>query len=1234
MPGSAGVIAPVSMRHEYTLAHVHVADVDVDMAYASPALERAICESDMSRTPRAVSLVSLARARASSSALSATGSMVWVRAAPPGMAQDDTSMSIYVHPSLATDAKEAAAAAVAAATSDAQVAVRGVEPMALTAVYVSVPPPDYERLSADLSALRDAWDGHILWNRSTYPVLDTQARIVMTEPVEQGVVESATTRLFVVRDDTSAAPDLGATTSRTPGSRRSDADASDAATDSMSATEAVPVVDERFLAPEDAKPLPHSFHARIVPRSQLVCDAIEAWKQRNNNVYVDDASVVLVREQALLSMAIFDGSWAIVRAVPDHRPHVVRVFATYDASLALDDAYVPPMLLQNLCTTESFDPLRSVTLQLEPSSTHLLDEAASVPCEQVSAFPAKPPFMPFAEYVCVARVSTPISTDQTYIVQCDMALRQYLFKHPRILRQGDILAVAIDARGVRYVRREYDRSTPPEQLAEIVWKVDMPGVPVMYLRHAIYYCVTDITPRMTNPESLDEAVSPAYPALRQWYMDLVARGSIDSLGCWLDARQACVEQKDAVSRRVADVRTWHNLVSETPPCPPDGTCLTQPGTPFARLCSLVNAILSDEAQSMGLHLHVLLDGARGVGKRTLVHWVAQRTGVHVFEIACSLLANDSDSPTEGVLTGRALRARTCAPCILLLRDIDALIRKGATGSELGGVTKMVKSCIDVTQEDLVMVVATCEDAAHCPRALRALFNESLRLDPPPEKARAEILRTALASHAVGADVDVPSLALQTAALLPADLQDMVARACLASIERVAATQPTATMGDIVAARPLILAADLDRALAQVRGSYSQSIGAPKIPNVTWDDVGGLASVKNEILDTVQLPLEHPELFADGVKKRSGVLLYGPPGTGKTLLAKAVATTCSLNFFSVKGPELLNMYIGESEANVRRVFQRARDAKPCVIFFDELDSIAPKRGRHSDSSGVMNRIVSQLLAELDGMASGSAASEVFVIGATNRPDLLDPALLRPGRFDRLLYLSVAETDDAQLNILQALTRKFALDEDVGDMRVIAQQCPFNLTGADFYALCSDAMLKAMTEKAAEVDAAVARVDAEPRTGERAHWPKPMSVPFYLAKLAKPHEVHVRVHRRHFESALKDLTPSVSPQEMAHYREVQRTFSQPQNKSTTPTTDSSASKPLPKSQPQSQSQSQSQLPPAVEATAAAVAAPPPPSSPSPHRQDDADQVRFEMLGEERQKKALTTSASKKKGKSRAT
>lgn len=268
---------------------------------------------------------------------------------------------------------------------------------------------------------------------------------------------------------------------------------------------------------------------------------------------------------------------------------------------------------------------------------------------------------------------------------------------------------------------------------------------------------------------------------------------------------------------------------------------------------------------------------------------------------------------------------------------------------------------------------------------------------------------------------------------------------------------------VVYAGVTVTAADYDTALNKARASYSDSIGAPKIPSVTWDDVGGLASVKNDILDTIQLPLEHPELFASGLKKRSGILLYGPPGTGKTLLAKAVATSCSLNFFSVKGPELLNMYIGESEANVRRVFQRARDAKPCVIFFDELDSVAPKRGEKGDSGGVMDRIVSQLLAELDGMNGGEGSGDVFVIGATNRPDLLDPALLRPGRFDKLLYLSVSTKHEEQLRIIQALTRKFRLHPSL-NLAHVAEKCPFNYTGADFYALCSDAMLKAMSRTA--------------------------------------------------------------------------------------------------------------------------------------------------------------------------
>jgi len=336
----------------------------------------------------------------------------------------------------------------------------------------------------------------------------------------------------------------------------------------------------------------------------------------------------------------------------------------------------------------------------------------------------------------------------------------------------------------------------------------------------------------------------------------------------------------------------------------------------------------------------------------------------------------------------------------------------------------------------------------------------------------------------------------------------------------------------------ITASDLESALDKARVAYSESIGAPKIPNVSWDDVGGLASVKSDILDTIQLPLEHPELFADGLKKRSGILLYGPPGTGKTLLAKAVATSCSLNFFSVKGPELLNMYIGESEANVRRVFQRARDAKPCVIFFDELDSVAPKRGNHGDSGGVMDRIVSQLLAELDGMSGGSGA-DVFVIGATNRPDLLDPALLRPGRFDRMLYLGVSNTHEAQLNILTALTRKFRLDPAL-DLARLAEHCPFNYTGADFYALCSDAMLNAMSRKAEALEAKLAVLNSQPAGPDDRH-PRPLTSQYYLAELASAEDIDVLVSQDDFDRALQSLVPSVSQSEMEHYAHIQQRFS---------------------------------------------------------------------------------------------
>lgn len=458
---------------------------------------------------------------------------------------------------------------------------------------------------------------------------------------------------------------------------------------------------------------------------------------------------------------------------------------------------------------------------------------------------------------------------------------------------------------------------------------------------------------------------------------------------------------------------------------------------------------------------------------------------------------------------------------------------------------------------------------------------------PNEAARTLIATNLAASYHIAPDVSIKSIATQTAALHADDIRALFAKAHDLSLRRAiqSAAAPSDNdnapgIRDVVHAGISLTSADIASSLALARASYSDSIGAPKIPNVSWDDVGGLASVKAEILDTIQLPLSHPELFASGIKKRSGILLYGPPGTGKTLLAKAVATSCGLNFFSVKGPELLNMYIGESEANVRRVFQKAREASPCVIFMDELDSVAPKRGNQGDSGGVMDRIVSQLLAELDGMGGGGGGGSsgkggggggqmgekpmVFVMGATNRPDLLDPALLRPGRFDRLVYLSPPTTRNEQAGILRALTRKFDLHEQT-DIDLVVQGCGFNMTGADFYALASDAMLGAMGRVAGEVDQRIAELESWRRQGAAGsvngydgdsteytvaklasckvkpdEWPTPLTPQYYLAALASEEEIKVKVKQEDFTAALGRLRPSVSEDEMRHYERVQRGF----------------------------------------------------------------------------------------------
>eukprot|EP00803_Ostreobium_quekettii_P000394 evm.model.scf_50.5 EVM.evm.TU.scf_50.5 scf_50:124092-132107(-) len=306
---------------------------------------------------------------------------------------------------------------------------------------------------------------------------------------------------------------------------------------------------------------------------------------------------------------------------------------------------------------------------------------------------------------------------------------------------------------------------------------------------------------------------------------------------------------------------------------------------------------------------------------------------------------------------------------------------------------------------------------------------------------------------------------------------------------------------------------VDKALERIREHVALEVGAPKIPDVSWEDVGGLEEAKKAILDTVELPLKHRELFSSGLRRRSGALLYGPPGVGKTLLAKAIATECSINFLSVKGPELLNMYIGESERLVRETFARARRARPCVVFFDELDALAPSRGAAGDSGGVMDRVVSQFLAELDGMTDDN--TDIFIFGATNRPDLIDPAVLRPGRMDTLVYVGLPQDPASKLKVLQALTRKFRLAVDV-DLSVVAEACPARFTGADLYALCADAWMVAMKRVIEEAG------DSQQR----------------LFELGELPDFSLEVCQTDLLDALSNLQPSLSEAQIEEYEAIRR------------------------------------------------------------------------------------------------
>ncbi|XP_063233830.1 peroxisomal ATPase PEX6 [Bacillus rossius redtenbacheri] len=544
--------------------------------------------------------------------------------------------------------------------------------------------------------------------------------------------------------------------------------------------------------------------------------------------------------------------------------------------------------------------------------------------------------------------------------------------------------------------------------------------------------------------------------------------------------------------------------SVLPACPPG------PDSAQAELASLLRPFLAGGRRGAWRARPVfLVRGARGSGKRTAVRAAARAAGLRVWEADCLELLGGSPGQAEGRLKFVFARARQYAPCIVLLGNIHVLFRDKDGQEDPRVVACFSDELARLCSEDdgsggrpatkFVSVIATSDvrddSVPGVPAPVARLFLGAVDLGAPDAATRAAALGWLCRACGAGLGDGLPlgRVAAQCPGFLLADLAALVTRAVRNRALRT-------DRGDSVVLR----SEDFQSALDGMLAAYSDAIGAPRIPAVRWEDIGGASALKEQILQTITAPLRHPGIAASGLK-RSGILLFGPPGTGKTLLAKAVATECSLNFLSVKGPELLNMYVGQSEQNVREVFERARTASPCVVFFDELDSLAPNRGRSGDSGGVMDRVVSQLLAEMDGL---QRSSHLFVVATTNRPDLIDPALLRPGRFDKLLYVGASEEAATHLSILRAQTRKFALDKDV-DLGQVAEMLPRHLTGADIYSVCSNAWLSA-----------VGRRIAASQSGS----PDEMS-PVVVASLD-------------FAAAARSLVPSVTPEDLAYFQELRR------------------------------------------------------------------------------------------------
>ncbi|WP_458746197.1 CDC48 family AAA ATPase [Candidatus Nitrosocosmicus sp. T] len=509
---------------------------------------------------------------------------------------------------------------------------------------------------------------------------------------------------------------------------------------------------------------------------------------------------------------------------------------------------------------------------------------------------------------------------------------------------------------------------------------------------------------------------------------------------------------------------------------------------------------------------VLLHGPPGTGKTLLAKAVANETNSNFFTIGGPEIMSKYHGESEERLRNVFQEAEKNAPSIIFIDEIDSIApkREEVTGEVERRIVAQLLSVMDgMKSRGKVVVIAATNRVDSIDPALRrpGRFDREIEIGVPNRDGRLEVLEIHTRGMPLDKDVDLQRLADISHGFVGADLQALAKEAAMRALRRVL---PEINLsGESVSVdilrKIIVRMQDFMDVIKETEPSAMREVFV-EVPDIKWEDIGGLSTIKQELQEAVEWPLKYLGVFtyADATPPK-GILLYGPPGTGKTLMAKAAANESEANFISIKGPELLSKWVGESEKGVREIFRKARQAAPCIIFFDELDAIAPTRGDHGDSH-VTERVISQFLTEMDGL---EILTNVVVIGATNRPDIIDPALLRPGRFDRILYVPPPDRE-SRVQIIKIHTKKKPLAEDV-NIEELADKTD-GYTGADIASLSSAAVMLALRE----------------------HITK-----YPDSKEAEKQTKYLKINMKHFEDAMKKIRP-LSKQEVDMYKNAANKF----------------------------------------------------------------------------------------------